>query len=613
MWGKLSKRKAKGSLVIVLVAVASTCVVGAQTDWPYLKLTPVIDEPTDTTHITQAGDGSGRLFAVGQFGRIRIIQSNQFLSLPFLEITNRVLAGGEQGLLSMAFPPGSGAKNHFYVNYTRIPDGATVISSFRVGDNPNQADPASEQVLLAIPQPTGIHNGGQIAFGPDGFLYVGMGDGGPAGSQDPAIFLGKLLRIDVESVTNGYVVPPGNPFVGNTNYLPEIWATGLRNPWRFSFDRLTGNLYIGDVGASTREEIDFQPAVSSGGQNYGWPIKEGNLGTNFPPGLDPSQLTAPIFEYGVFMQRKCVIGGFVYRGPSPRMDGIYVFGDYIIGDIHGLKQAGANWEHLVLAHGYSTVSFGEDEEGRLYMSGPGGAIYRIEDSGKPFPPTFDPLPQNALNVNFVTITTLTTNAVIHYTTDGSEPTETSPTLSPDGKVAVDAAITLKARAFRADLKPSDMTSAIYTNYVAAAPKFDPAGGAVTNGAPVAISTVTAGATIRYTLDGTDPGENSPIYTGPISFAGLRMTLQAKAFRDNYTPSATASTSFGLVIYEDAVVTTVAGDGTQGLRDGTGTNAQFYLPSAVRLDSQGNLIVGELMGGIRKISPQTKLRRYSVTT
>jgi glucose/arabinose dehydrogenase len=292
----MSKPQMKRRLFVALVALATSGSAMAQTDWPFLKLTALINQATDTTHITHAADGSRRLFVVGQAGQIRVVQSNAFLSVPFLDIVDRVKSGSEQGLLSMAFPPGSGARDHFYVNYTRKPDGATIVSRFRVDTDPNRAVPISEQILLTIPQPTGIHNGGQIAFGPDQFLYVGMGDGGSGTpAQVSSSFLGKLLRVDVQSVTTGYAIPSNNPFVASTNHLPEIWAIGLRNPWRFSFDRVTGDLYIGDVGASSREEIDFQPVNSPGGENYGWPIKEGSLGTNYPQGLDPNQLTSPIF------------------------------------------------------------------------------------------------------------------------------------------------------------------------------------------------------------------------------------------------------------------------------------------------------------------------------
>ncbi|HZW36419.1 MAG TPA: PQQ-dependent sugar dehydrogenase, partial [Candidatus Deferrimicrobiaceae bacterium] len=217
--------------------------------------------------VTHAGDNTGRLYIVEQAGRIRLIDNGTLMAAPFLDISARVLSGGEQGLLGLAFPPNFAATSHFYVDYTRTPDGSTVIARYLVTGNADVADPNSETVLLTIPQPFANHNGGQLAFGPDGFLYIGMGDGGSGGdpdnnAQNPASLLGKMLRIDVESPPDpglAYAIPTNNPFLDNASFREEIWALGLRNPWRFSFDRLTGDLYIGDVGQNLFEEVDFQP------------------------------------------------------------------------------------------------------------------------------------------------------------------------------------------------------------------------------------------------------------------------------------------------------------------------------------------------------------------
>ena len=238
------------------------------TAWPNISLIKVSGGLVSPLHITHSGDKSGRLFVVEQGGRIRIIRADKLLATPFLDITDRVLSGVERGLLSAAFPPGFESSGSFYLNYTRQPDGATVIARYRVTTDPDIADHLSEEVLLVISQPFANHNGGQLAFGPDGFLYIGMGDGGSAGdpfnnAQNHASLLGKLLRIDVESVVVPYGIPRTNPFVRSPGYRPEIWALGLRNPWRFSFDRQTGDLYIGDVGQNLFEEVDFQPASSA--------------------------------------------------------------------------------------------------------------------------------------------------------------------------------------------------------------------------------------------------------------------------------------------------------------------------------------------------------------
>jgi glucose/arabinose dehydrogenase len=320
---------------------------------------------------------------VEQAGRIRILDNGAIRPAPFLDIASvtppRLLAGGERGLLSVAFPPGFAAKRYFYVCYTRSPDGAIVVARYRLsaGDN-NAADPASEEVILVVLHPVfGNHNGGQLAFGTDGYLYIGTGDGGGGGDpdrngQNPATMLGKLLRIDVESGTAPYAVPPGNPFVGRATYRPEIWALGLRNPWRFSFDRGTGDLYIADVGQDTIEEIDFQPAGDPGGHNYGWRIMEGDR--CFPPGTagcDRTGLTLPVFVYDHSLGCS-VTGGHVYRGAAfPSLQGIYLFGDYCSGRIWGLKKNGAAWENTLLlapAPAPNISTFGEDEAGNVYVA-----------------------------------------------------------------------------------------------------------------------------------------------------------------------------------------------------------------------------------------------------
>ena len=303
------------------------------------------------------------------------------LPAPFLDLASlnppRLVAGGEQGLLSVAFPPGFAAKRYFYVDYTRSPDGATVVARYRVSvGDANVADPASEEVILTIPQPFANHNGGQLAFGPDGYLYIGMGDGGSGGDplnngQSPGTLLGKLLRIDVESGTVPYGVPPDNPFVGVAGFRPEIWALGVRNPWRFSFDRLTGDLYIGDVGKGTFEEIDFQPAGNPGGQNYGWNIMEGDR--CYPPGTvgcNRTGLALPVFVYDHSLGCS-VTGGHVYRGSAiPSLQGVYLFGDLCSTRIWGIRKNGAAWDNAVLADSttLTITTFGEDESGNVYVA-----------------------------------------------------------------------------------------------------------------------------------------------------------------------------------------------------------------------------------------------------
>ncbi|MEW6117496.1 MAG: PQQ-dependent sugar dehydrogenase [Nitrospirota bacterium] len=353
--------------------------------WPGITTRVHVRGLTSPTHITHAGDGSNRLFVTEQRGRIMIVKSTTVAKTPFLDITGKVSCCGERGLLSIAFPPGYRDKRYFYINYTNK-SGDTVIARYQLSADPDRADSGSEEILLTIKQPYANHNGGQLAFGPDGYLYIGMGDGGSRGDphnngQNPAALLGKILRIDVESGASPYAVPKNNPYMNKRGYRPEIWALGLRNPWRFSFDRKTGDLYIADVGQELYEEIDFQPASSRGGENYGWNIMEGNHCYR-PAPCDRSGLTAPVAEYD-HSQGCSVTGGMVYRGPKfPQLQGIYFYADYCSGRIWGLRRSRAAWQTNLLSdtdHAIST--FGEDEAGNLYFADHrSGTVYAIDAS-----------------------------------------------------------------------------------------------------------------------------------------------------------------------------------------------------------------------------------------
>jgi hypothetical protein len=361
--------------------------------WPQISLIIYQSGFTSPVHLTNAGDGSQRLFVVEQSGIIRIIKNNVVLSTPFLDIQNRVLfpGFGERGLLSVAFPPDYASKGYFYVYYTRL-DGNNQTSRFHLKPGkPDEADPFGEQPIILFNHPNySNHNGGQLAFGPDGYLYIGTGDGGGAGdpqgnAQNPSSPLGKLLRIDVESGVEPYSVPLTNPYTQTVGYLGEIWALGLRNPWRFSFDRLTGDLYIGDVGQNTEEEVDFQPASSLGGENYGWNVLEGNL--CFNPSINcvpPARYVPPIaiYDHGINDANGCSItGGGVYRGAAYlRLQGIYFYGDYCTGKIWGLKNSNG-WQNQPLLDTPLWIStFGEDETGNLYLADlSSGVIYQIVD------------------------------------------------------------------------------------------------------------------------------------------------------------------------------------------------------------------------------------------
>ncbi len=356
----------------------------ASADWPPISLVMWSDGLSRPVHIANAGDNSERLFVVEQAGRIRIIKDGALWNTPFLDIASRVSCCGERGLLSVAFPPDYASKGYFYVDYTDT-SGDTVIARYGLTGDPDAADPDSEQVILTVDQPYANHNGGQLAFGPDGYLYIGMGDGGSAGdpgnyAQNPDSLLGKILRIDTESPGDPatYVIPPTNPYTQTAGYRGEIWALGLRNPWRFSFDRQTGDLYIGDVGQSSYEEIDYQPASSPGGENYGWKIMEGSHCYN-AQSCDDSGLTPPVWEYS-HAEGCSVTGGMVYRESGhPSIYGIYLYGDYCSGRIWGLKHDGDAWQNALLYDAdFRIASFGEDESGYLYVTDYlGGAIYRI--------------------------------------------------------------------------------------------------------------------------------------------------------------------------------------------------------------------------------------------
>ena len=340
------------------------------------------------TFMTNAGDGSRALYAVGQNGVISVLSDAGSVQLePYLNIDDRLRSGGEQGLLGLAFHPDFESNGRLFVNYTDN-DGNTVVSEFsRSSDQPGRAaaDPASERILVTIDQPFANHNGGMIAFGPDGYLYIGMGDGGSGGDpmgngQALSTFLGKMLRIDVDA-GDPYGIPADNPFVGAAA-VPEIWSYGWRNPWRFSFDRATGAMFIGDVGQGAREEIDAEPAGEAG-RNYGWNIMEGEI--CFRTDLcNTSGLTLPVAVNDRSNGECAITGGYVYRGANwdPELTGAYVFSDYCTGTLWALDAAAAlttgQAQTLVLGEaGFGPSSFGEDEAGELYLVNLQGEIYRL--------------------------------------------------------------------------------------------------------------------------------------------------------------------------------------------------------------------------------------------
>ncbi len=397
-----------------------------------ITLTPFADGLDQPVFVTHANDNSGRLFVVEKGGTIRIVQNGTVLPTPFLDITDRVGNHGEAGLLSVAFPPNYASAGYFFVYYNHadqnlVPPPAgeenegydTVVARFRVTGDPNRADPASESRILLRNQPWENHNGGLVAFGPDGYLYIGLGDGGSGGDplnsgQRRNTLLGKLLRIQV-GATGGYTIPSDNPFANTPNVAPEIWDLGLRNPWRWSFDRTTGDLLIGDVGQGNYEEIDIHPAGQPGGLNFGWRCREGLHPYNNDPPC-PGPLTDPIVEYdhGVGWS---VTGGYVYRGAAyPQLRGRYFYADFGSGRLWSIHQTANGWTTptMELDTNYAIASFGEDQAGELYVVEFGsGVIYRLTATAPPAPilaGTKNPNPTTASPGQLVLYTVQLTNA-----------------------------------------------------------------------------------------------------------------------------------------------------------------------------------------------------------
>ncbi len=366
--------------VAFLIGACSPEDASAEADF---VLTPIAKDFDRPIALTVAPGDATRLFITEQPGRVRVVKNGKRLGKAFLDISNRVSCCGERGLLSIAFHPAWQANGYFFANYTD-PDGNTVVSRFQVhARDPDVANPASESIVLTVIQPFANHNGGQLQFGPDGYLYIGMGDGGSGGdpgnrAQDLNTLLGKMLRIDVDRDAS-YSIPPTNPFIGKGK--PELWAIGLRNPWRFSFDQATGDLYIGDVGQGQWEEIDHQPASSHGGENYGWRLMEGMHCYQPSTGCDDGTLVKPVAEYS-HAEGCSVTGGYVYRGKSSRLNGTYIYGDYCTGVIKGAVRDGSGrWtSSVLLTPRFNITSFGQDEAGEVYVVNYAGTVLRIDDT-----------------------------------------------------------------------------------------------------------------------------------------------------------------------------------------------------------------------------------------
>ena len=341
-----------------------------------------IDGLTQPLDIQNAGDGSDRLFIVERAGVIKIMGNGELLGAPFLDIRPRVEDyHNEEGLLGLAFHPNYEENGYFFLNYIDL-NYNTVISRFQVSQDPNRAEPASEKILLTVAQPFHNNNGGMVAFGPDGYLYIALGDGGDWSdpydhAQNTQSLLGKILRIDVDH-GDPYAIPADNPFASGEGGAPQVWAYGLRNPWRFAFDPLSGDMLIGDVGQYSYEEINFIESSAPPGMNFGWDYREGfhrfNTVDEFPAG---ARFIDPIFEYD--HRTGCaVISGVVYRGEWENWNGLYLAGDYCYGKVWALRRLGSKWQiQLLYETGKRIAAFGVSESGDVYMVDHMGAIYRL--------------------------------------------------------------------------------------------------------------------------------------------------------------------------------------------------------------------------------------------
>ena len=371
------------------------CLLAACGDSPIENPSPPtlhsIGDFTNPTFLTAPPGDTGRLFVTERIGRIRLLKHDVLQARPFLDIAGKMSSADEDGLYSMAFHPQYASNGKFYVFFTNL-DGDIRVVRYLVSSNPDSADESAADTILAVPHPLagttlpfGNHHGGQLQFGPDGMLYVSLGDGGCCGDplqngQNKHTLNGKILRIDVDGPI-GYSVPTDNPFFNDTSFSPETWAWGFRNPWRFSFDRLTGDLYIADVGQDMWEEVDVAAAPNAGkGLNYGWSIMEGTH--CYSGSCDPTGFTPPVLEYAHSNGACDVQGGYVYRGTLvTQLTGRYLYADYCAGFVRsftysgGVATAGRDWPGIAPSNG--VVSFGEDARGELYIMTYGGTVYRI--------------------------------------------------------------------------------------------------------------------------------------------------------------------------------------------------------------------------------------------
>ncbi|GGK27001.1 glucose dehydrogenase [Deinococcus malanensis] len=356
----------RAALLGAALLTTLACAQGA----PQVRFTPYVSGLRSVTTLTHAGDGSGRMYATLQEGQIRVIQGGRLRPQVFLDLSSLTRAGGERGLLGLTFDPKYKQNRRLYVHYTDR-NGDTVVARYTATADFSRADPQSAKTLFTTKQPYANHNGGQLDFGPDGFLYLALGDGGSGGDpqnngQNLASPLGKILRFDVRG--DDSKPAPGNPFLNRQGANPNIWAYGLRNPWRFSFDRQTGDLIIADVGQNAFEEVNRQPRSSKGGENYGWRVREARSCFEPSNGCRTQGLVDPVLAYGR-NEGQSITGGYVYRGNAiTALKGQYVFGDFASGTVWTARAAGTTWNKVKIGEVQNPSAFGEDEAGELYVA-----------------------------------------------------------------------------------------------------------------------------------------------------------------------------------------------------------------------------------------------------
>lgn len=516
------------------LAVFCTCFGGlaAPIDWPHLKLTRAAQGLNEPVVVTGAHDGTGRVFIAERFGKIKVLVNGEILPEPFLDISPKVRTEHySHGIMGVAFPPAFGARQHFYVHYTPNAN-VVVLSRFHIPPGSSVAASDSEEVLLTTHLADQGPSVGEIAFGPDGYLYLGREATEYYQPQHFDNVLGKILRIDVESSTSGYAIPTNNPFASHATHRREIWSWGLVHPHSLSFDRLTGDLYLTDQ-QGMRCEVNFQLA-GRGGVDYGAPIPEYTY--NDPLATYERQGAMPPAFIMTTSETYGLTGHICRDSPPSRMNGILFLGYLHSGHLAGVRRDGTNWGRQNFPEAITTAhNFGEDDSGRLYaMSRYEGTIDLIEDSGKARPPELPP--SGVIHTDTPVLTSPTPGSRIRYTTNGINPAPGDPEIPSGQSITISTGMmTVKAQALRDDLLPSDIAIATYTSFKVAFPVFVPGPSPIPNPASITITSATPGAIIRYTTNGTHPTSSSPIYSSPIIVPGDAVVF-ARAYKNGFQDS-----------------------------------------------------------------------------